>query len=1031
MVQKQAALSGGYRADSFADDDPLAELARIVGFEQPRSSSRQEPELRVPANAPPLNLEDELLREFETFDEPAPARREPSEPAPLREAPRDYFQPAVHTEPPARSEPVFREPEPVFDEPLDWAAELAAAEFVEPPRQEPVTPMRAASAPVARQPVRPPPIIEPERPAAPEAAVEPFDDLMGELEMAFAANEPAPVPAAEPRLETRRPEPSVAAAPAPRLSLPIANFPAPAAPRREPEPPAIGRYEPQEALDSAPVPSVQDTPSSTIVSNNLWPELEAAFWTTHGELESKNASNPQQFETRRAARPERVDPGSAPAENLSPLAEVREPFLSDLDFSFAEELAASEEFAPVVAPVRTEPDRADRPASFPAFAPPIDLRVEEPVVAPARPAAPAFVTGKSLATSFGTSRPAEPAFGGGRQVEPAFASPRAAEPRFSEIATGRPPASTERELDPDMMADSEFELMLDDLELDLSEFDTGDTKVETGAVSPRLPPAPAAPARAPVAPAFGARQATPALAPAAAGQRSAAAALEQRLPFDPLDIVETEDHPETVAMPDVPEMPAAEPAPSAPRQDFDYDLDAELAGLLQMAPPVASSSRTATPSLAPTPPAAKASPSDDFDDFERALEEDFRRSLAQPQQQGPLRGGRISINQLTPADAVPEGGGRRWMLLASTVALVLVAGSVGAYLWMSGTGSSMLASDEPRVITADKDPIKVAPENPGGKSVPNQDKAVYDRVAGQNVADPKQPSLISSNEEPMDVVQRTLMPENLDNDEVPLAVTPVGETEDPRLLPGGTETANAASGEADQSAIAPRKVRTMIVKPDGTLVAQEVPAPVASGPVASPSGTPTSVTAPAPALAAPSQPASASAAVPAPETPSAAPSGTQATTPAAQAATPVPPETAAAAPSSAPVPVSRPAQQPVNVVGTVTDQGNVRGGRVEPATPPAGRQAPAAPAAAASVAPGEYVIQIASLPSEAEAEKSYRNLSGKFAGVIGGRGYEIKAAEVAGKGTYYRVRIAAGSKAEADALCARFKAAGGSCLVAR
>jgi len=77
------------------------------------------------------------------------------------------------------------------------------------------------------------------------------------------------------------------------------------------------------------------------------------------------------------------------------------------------------------------------------------------------------------------------------------------------------------------------------------------------------------------------------------------------------------------------------------------------------------------------------------------------------------------------------------------------------------------------------------------------------------------------------------------------------------------------------------------------------------------------------------------------------------------------------------------------------------------------------------------VIQIASLPSQADAQKSYQSLSNKFGSVIGGRGVDIKAAEVAGKGTFYRVRIPAGSKEQAVALCEKYRSAGGSCLVAR
>ena len=44
---------------------------------------------------------------------------------------------------------------------------------------------------------------------------------------------------------------------------------------------------------------------------------------------------------------------------------------------------------------------------------------------------------------------------------------------------------------------------------------------------------------------------------------------------------------------------------------------------------------------------------------------------------------------------------------------------------------------------------------------------------------------------------------------------------------------------------------------------------------------------------------------------------------------------------------------------------------------------------------------------------------------------DIKKAEIPNKGTYFRVRIPAGSREEANSLCSRYKSAGGSCLVTR
>jgi hypothetical protein len=132
--------------------------------------------------------------------------------------------------------------------------------------------------------------------------------------------------------------------------------------------------------------------------------------------------------------------------------------------------------------------------------------------------------------------------------------------------------------------------------------------------------------------------------------------------------------------------------------------------------------------------------------------------------------------------------------------------------------------------------------------------------------------------------------------------------------------------------------------------------------------------------------------------------------------------------AKAPVPETRPVDQPVNVVGTVTENGNVK--EAAPAQKQELASADATPAAA-PLAAGTYVIQVASLPSEAEAKASYAKLSQRFASVIGGRGVDIRRAEIKNKGTYYRVRIPAGSKEEAQALCSRYKAAGGSCLVSK
>ena len=139
--------------------------------------------------------------------------------------------------------------------------------------------------------------------------------------------------------------------------------------------------------------------------------------------------------------------------------------------------------------------------------------------------------------------------------------------------------------------------------------------------------------------------------------------------------------------------------------------------------------------------------------------------------------------------------------------------------------------------------------------------------------------------------------------------------------------------------------------------------------------------------------------------------------------------TTTATADKAPTPQTRPAEQPAKVAAAAADGGNVRPAEEQAAATPEAQ--PPQQVATASVPTGGYFIQVASLPSEAEAQKSYNSLSSKFGSVIGGRGVDIRKAEIAGKGTYYRVRIPAGSKEEANALCSKYKGAGGSCLVTK
>ncbi|MBP2506508.1 hypothetical protein J2855_000114 [Agrobacterium tumefaciens] len=1007
MVEKNVAYNRDTRSEGFADNDPLAELARIVGFEDRPSHAGSEaaPRAASPATRrePEFNLEDELLREFEVYDAPHadPVVLDPANDVRAGIHPNDFMQrvesvfarrepelaPVAEPAPVAASAPEVREePLPEIDQAyihnyVETTTQDIRADFrddagavaevfdvhsrqsrpAEPMVYQPVAQQAAWEEPQAAEPVQPEWHAMPELPADVSSNVQSYApepqafDLADEVEIAVAEEAPAPISVRPPSHGGR------SSLEFSSLRLPLANFgarrdvsavdPKRVEPRSEQQP-AAARIEPQ--VEAAPAPAfvqAEDTAPSFAppVAETFTPAVEPLAF----EVAEKPASK-----------------------HLSPMDE--------LIYDVAKYSIPGRGETPLV---------QDVPAAQAA-------EVELPVVAAA----------------------------------PVKAAP---------IVAAAPAAPVE-ELDFTDFAgfnDDDFELALDDLDLDLDLSEIVEAEVAPAPApqpvrqQPAAPVAVAAVAPQPVReqPAPQPRPAPVAVAapvaaavqprPAAAAPQPAPQTLES-LPFDPSQIGETEEHPETIVEMDVPELPVGvfEPKPAARRHEEDLDIDTELATLF--APAVAGG--LDRHKHAENRGAAQARPvqaPEEADEFERALEEDFRRSM---QEAAASRGNasRDAENTYVEHPAAyrdeDERGGRRWIMpVAAAIGLVLIGG--GVYALVSGGSSSTGSNGAPVIISADNDPMKVVPENPGGRVVPNQDKAVYDRVAGGSAADPKQPALISSNEQPVDVVQRTLIPEQLplegENDaDMEAAGTPVGETEDPRLLSPEEKAAQNEGSAA--TGVSPRKVRTMIVKPDGTLVAQEVEVPAAQPPkadkveeLAAPQTAKPGEGAPA-VIAASRVPVAPEQAQP------------QANTPAA-AAKP-------AAQSAAPLPAARPSSQPANVVATVTNQGNVRPATA-PAQPQAAQQqaAAATPAATSTPSAGGYYIQIASLPSQAEAQKSYQNMSAKFGSVIGGRGVDIKAAEIAGKGTFYRVRIPAGDKNEAVALCEKFRSAGGSCLVAR
>lgn len=366
----------------------------------------------------------------------------------------------------------------------------------------------------------------------------------------------------------------------------------------------------------------------------------------------------------------------------------------------------------------------------------------------------------------------------------------------------------------------------------------------------------------------------------------------------------------------------------------------------------------------------------------------------------------LSVPGMPP---VAEAPSRRGFWIAALVGGVAIAGGVGAFALSLGDGAG---TDSPALVKADSSPIKVRPENPGGSVVPNQDNKVYESVANAKgpaaapAQPPKQEKLVTTTEEPVDVAAA-----ETDAPEAPVgfsteeegAIPPMAKGEDRiEQVIGAAEGAAAAE---EVPTVQPRKVRTMIVKPDGSLVPADMPTPEPS------------TGAGMGADAQPLEPAK-----PTGEVVASTPEATG-TVPPAEAApvaeVPAKPKgktQSSNTPNQVAIAPARPADQPLDIVGEVKPD-QVAAIDTQPT--------------ATAVASGAWSMQIASQPSQEAAQSTYQDLARRYGGVLSGRSVNIVKAEIAGKGTFWRVRVPAQSRNDAVNLCNNYKAAGGNCFVSK
>ena len=326
--------------------------------------------------------------------------------------------------------------------------------------------------------------------------------------------------------------------------------------------------------------------------------------------------------------------------------------------------------------------------------------------------------------------------------------------------------------------------------------------------------------------------------------------------------------------------------------------------------------------------------------------------------------------EVEDVEDAPRRGRRRLLVVGGLVAVVAVA-VVGGYVLLSRPGGIASSSGgEPPVIRADQGPNKVVPTQPAQpEQASDGQKLIYDRVGGN--APTGNEKVVSSEEQPVDVSQ-------------------AAQPQQPRVISTTPAPSGASATPASSSATEPKRVRTLTVRADGTIVEDTSPTPVPGD------GQPTN-TASAQPTASASIPLSSGSGAPV------------STNPTPLASTPsIVPNVSAAAPAAAPE---------------------------EPAPAPAPRVAAApapAPAASSAAPAGAYVVQIASVRTEAEAQATIRSMQAKYAGVLGGQPSSVRRADLGDRGIYYRAQVGSfGSRDEAVKLCEALRAQGGDCMVQR
>jgi hypothetical protein len=330
------------------------------------------------------------------------------------------------------------------------------------------------------------------------------------------------------------------------------------------------------------------------------------------------------------------------------------------------------------------------------------------------------------------------------------------------------------------------------------------------------------------------------------------------------------------------------------------------------------------------------------------------------------------LPQATHAAPMPEAHRSNRVLFLTAAVILLGVGGIGATFAIKRTPAS---PQQIAMIKASTTPAKIQAPKPTDNGLAMQDASVLDKTP-----QPAPTGVVNRVEQPVDLSVTGPKPQtaatNAASVPVPTAPTEAAPWQAPPSgVSGNPQVADASGAQAYglDGMIKSRKVKTVAVRPDGSVVAEDPPAAAASAPAAKPAATPTRV--------ASTEPAQMSGNTVSDPSPISAPKG----------------HTDA---RGKPVKVAN-----VDPAGTVDDDEDTGSGAAG------------------------FSVQLAAAPSAGEAEHVMNKLAQKYSATLAGHKLKFRRAKVNDK-SVFRVRVGGLTKGSAVKLCEALKSKGGSCFIA-